>query len=203
MKGLLMKDLLWAKQQKKLLLILGILVVMYAVMDMLDMILGFIPLFLSLIFSKTILFDLDDRSSRFLFTLPFTRKQYVSEKYLLCIGVNTLSVLVVWAACFLLMNPAEKADLNTSALLVILTGIILISILIPAMVKYKQKSQFMLMAAALGLVLINLFLADPENGIMLPVLPEQWLLPLTALLALVLFAGSFWLSCHLMKKEEL
>lgn len=199
MKGLLMKDLLWAKQQKKLLLILGILVVM----DMLDMILGFIPLFLSLIFSKTILFDLDDRSSRFLFTLPFTRKQYVSEKYLLCIGVNTLSVLVVWAACFLLMNPAEKADLNTSALLVILTGIILISILIPAMVKYKQKSQFMLMAAALGLVLIYLFLADPENGIMLPVLPEQWLLPLTALLALVLFAGSFWLSCHLMKKEEL
>ena len=66
MKGLLMKDLLWTKQQRKLLLILVLLLVMYILMDMTSMIMGIFPLLMTIIISKTIIFDLDEGVSRIL-----------------------------------------------------------------------------------------------------------------------------------------
>lgn len=203
MKGLLMKDLLWTKQQRKLLLILVLLLVMYILMDMTSMIMGIFPLLMTIIISKTIIFDLDDRSSRFLFTLPFSRKQYVTEKFLLCIGTDALMVLIGLVASWIMLESSQKADLNETALTCLLSGIIVTSLLIPTMIRFKDKAQIILMTVTLALIIAFLFFFDPEGGGSLPQLPEAWIVPVLGISALVLLIGSFWLSCRLMEKEEL
>lgn len=204
MKGLFTKDLLWVKQQKKLLLILALLLVMYILMDMEGLVLVLFPPLLTIILGKTIVFDLDDRSSRFLFTLPFTRKQYVLEKYLLCIGADLILILAGWLIGLLRADSMGRAELNQNVIIAALFGILLVAVLIPMMMKFKEKAQIVLMASALALVIVYLFFFDPKGGgIALPELSMTLLMPLAWIAALVILGLSFWVSCLVMKKQEL
>ena len=109
MKGLALYDLTWLKGQKKLLMILTALTILYLVTD------GTMVLFLSVIFQmlllRTLEWNLRAENSRFLFTLPFTRRQYVQEKYLFILGstlVLTIGLYVVAIVC----QPDKMLELS-------------------------------------------------------------------------------------------
>ncbi|WP_300911450.1 ABC-2 transporter permease, partial [Faecalibaculum rodentium] len=109
MKGLALYDLTWLKGQKKLLMILTALTILYLVTD------GTMVLFLSVIFQmlllRTLEWNLRAENRRFLFTLPFTRRQYVQEKYLFILG-STLVLTIGLYILALAFHPNKMMELT-------------------------------------------------------------------------------------------
>ena len=93
MKGLLIKDLLLLKNQKRI-AVLMILVSLFLLFsqDNNGFIISYCTFIAAMLTLNTISYDEFHHGNQFLFTLPFLRKSYAKEKYLLCIG----SSLVIW-----------------------------------------------------------------------------------------------------------
>ena len=82
MKGLLIKDLMVLKGRKQMFIIVVFLTAMYGIMGLGAFAMQFLSLMGTTICLSTIAYDNMDNGTAFLFALPFTRKQYVAEKYL-------------------------------------------------------------------------------------------------------------------------
>lgn len=93
MKGLLMKDLCFMQQQKKMFLIpLVIFIPFYFTqgMDRATFVISYMTLFGGLFAITCLSYDDYDGSMAFLVTLPVTRKKYVSAKYIFGLGFSFL-----------------------------------------------------------------------------------------------------------------
>ena len=89
---------------------------------------------------STISYDSMDNGNRFLFTLPVSRKDYATEKYLFSCGFGVLSALITAIACRLLLlvraggMSADRLGMETlTCLLVIL---ILADLMVPLQIKF-------------------------------------------------------------------
>ena len=100
MKGLLLKDLLLLKNNKKLYAILVFFAVMYPMMGMGSFTITFLGMMGLIISISTMNYDEFDNGNSFLFSLAFTRNNYVAEKYILCIGGGILGALLGALVCF-------------------------------------------------------------------------------------------------------
>lgn len=94
MKALFLKDVLMLVKQKKTLLMMLILGLMYTVMDMGTFGVMFLGMMLMILATSTISYDEFDNGNAFLFSQPFTRKQYTIEKYILAIGGSAVGSLL-------------------------------------------------------------------------------------------------------------
>ncbi len=94
MKALFLKDVLMLVKQKKTLLMMLILGLMYTMMDMGTFGVMFLGMMLMILATSTISYDEFDNGNAFLFSQPFTRKQYTIEKYLLAIGGSAVGSLL-------------------------------------------------------------------------------------------------------------
>jgi len=83
MKGLLVKDLCLLKNQKKLIPIVVILAAWFTAFHMDSFAFTYMGLMATIIAIGTSSYDEYDRGFTYLFTLPFSRKTYVREKFLL------------------------------------------------------------------------------------------------------------------------
>ena len=93
MKGLLVKDLLLLKNQKRILILLLLVSVLFLYSaENAGFMITYCTFIASMLCVSTISYDEYHHGNQFLFTLPFLRKVYAREKYLLCIG----SSCVVW-----------------------------------------------------------------------------------------------------------
>lgn len=83
MKGLLIKDFILVTERKKMIvLMLALTIWMHFVLYNQIFIIGYMTFFLCFLGADTVNCDEDDNGCAFLFTLPFSRKEYVAEKYL-------------------------------------------------------------------------------------------------------------------------
>lgn len=198
MKGLLMMDWLTIKKMKQMLLIFVFLCLLYLVLDIGVFMVAFIPIVLTSIWISVSLSEYSSGNTQFLFTLPFDRKTFVTEKYLFCIG-SPLVLLMILSGIYLALKLDQGKDLlylmgGTAA------GILLLaSLMIPLTIKYRKNAQ-----NYRSIVMVIFILIFAGGG--------QWLSGLVEKIApyLVWFAAipfialgfSWWISLKLITREE-
>lgn len=94
MKGLFVKDMKLLFGQKRVLLVLLVQCVFFAVMGVGSFTVTMMGMLLLVLTTGTINYDEADNGYAFLLTLPFTRREYVLEKYLLGVTGGLLGVIV-------------------------------------------------------------------------------------------------------------
>ena len=165
MKGLLIKDFRLMKVQRNFwILILAIGIAMALFGNSPSAAIGFPTLILALFSFSSISYDEFDNGNAFLFSLPVTRKGYVVEKY--CFGL--ILGAGNWAAFSILIFLLEGIKKTTGymellmiSLLVLPLLFLMLSIMLPAILKFgSEKGRIVLIAV---FVLIGLLGAAVNN----------------------------------------
>ncbi len=176
MKGLLMKDFQLMKNQGKILIAIFVVNAAFGIFadGNSSFLTAYFTIFLALFTTSTISYDEYDSGYLFLFTLPISRKGYVTGKYVFGI----LSVLLAWCfgmavgtADFLRTTPNESlTDWFISGTLYIAVGVIFLSFTIPVRLKFEsEKARYANLIAIIAmLVIYTLIMGGIEY------LPEAW-----------------------------
>lgn len=160
MRGLLKKDfrLLW--KRKNYLLMIGIMAVLFsATMDG-YFIVFYVPMLCVLLTVSTISYDEFDNGYPFLMVLPITPRTYTIEKYVLAAitgAISFLFTIILLVAETLLQNqPIDMAVLMEKLVVFVPFYVTLISILVPAQLKFgSEKSRIViLLIAGIGLLTV-------------------------------------------------
>ncbi|MBQ6662392.1 MAG: ABC-2 transporter permease [Firmicutes bacterium] len=214
MKGLLTKDfMLLRNQSRTLLLLLACGIVMSLSFDN-EIVIMYLGIMGGMVAVGTLSYDEFDNGYSFLLTLPVTRKTYVREKYLFCVGCTIACALIGIAAALVItkvkggaageMPTAVDVLLTLAATLAVL--LIFMSLTIPFRLKYgAEKGRIVLYAFFIGIAaLIVLF--NRLGGGAADSLPES--LNLNLILGALLVIGiiaivvSEQAAEHIMAKKE-
>ena len=99
MKGLLLKDLLLLKNQKRILPLFLFVLIWMVMLGSASFAIPFLSMMAVILAQSSFSYDEIDHSNAFLFTLPFSGRTYVLEKYLfslLCVlSVEVLAVILI------------------------------------------------------------------------------------------------------------
>lgn len=161
MKGLLIKDFCLLKNQKRVLPIVLLLAVWFTVMHQDSFAFTFIGMMMTILAVGTHSYDEVNNGFTFLFTLPFSRRTYVKEKFVLT-GILLFLGMIVSFVCLLVAKLVEKVPFPVSevGLTVVLTvAVCLISaaVLIPVRIRYGSESGriiFMVVFGVMAMVLV-------------------------------------------------
>ena len=157
MKGLFIKDLLILKSRKQLFLVVGFLAIMYAFLGMHAFAMQFLGLLGASSVVSTLSYDFMDNGGTFLFALPFTRRQYLAEKYLISFGGGVVGIwigLLVVAAGVATGNPISGDELVTYLTVGVLIANFMVCFMIPLEIKFGAEQSRTAMFAVLACVLI-------------------------------------------------
>ena len=167
MKGLLLMDFKFLKRQRKFLLIVGLLVFVFLFnKDMSSFGVSYATMLFGIFAINSIYYDEANNGNAFLFTLPFSRKEYVFSKYLFgmimgggawilsnLIGIGYLSMVNTG------VNIAEWFSINVVYLILLL---VMLSFMFPIQFKFgMEKSRLvMIILFVLVFMLMNLLTGD-------------------------------------------
>ena len=167
MKGLLLMDFKFLKRQRKFLLIVGLLVFVFLFnKDMSSFGVSYATMLFGIFAINSIYYDEANNGNAFLFTLPFSRKEYVFSKYLFgmimgggawllssLIGIGYLSMANTG------INIAEWFAINVVYLILLL---VMLSFMFPIQFKFgMEKSRLvMIILFVLVFMLMNLLTGD-------------------------------------------
>ena len=159
MKGLWTKDIkLISSQQKSLLAIWLIAAAILITTDQISFAITYTSIITSMVGVSTITYDAFDNGNVFLFTLPFTRKEYAMEKYLFTLFLGALAaiggvllVIVVMMAKGTFSVNAE--EIVTTVLINIPILLIFQAIFLPVQLKYEGEKGRIAIIAAIGVVI--------------------------------------------------
>lgn len=165
MKGLITYDMAWLARQKNLLLVLLALVIFYLVSGNAVLLLSLMPALAVVILSKTITLFLRPEVSRFLFTLPFSRREFLREKYLMILG-GSLLISLVLALVTLGSGTLPAMECLTgfavSALFILLFG----SLLIPVTIKAGDDLQIWMFILSFGIAAVFIWASESLMGVL-------------------------------------
>lgn len=207
MKGLFISDLLWARQQKRLWVILGFLTVMYILMEMGGFLLAYSGLMISFLFQKSLALYLQGTTAAFYMTLPFSRRQFVLEKYLICTLLPVGVIALMSGLCLLLGYPAQTILVTVSVCIVLL--VVFSSVMIPLTIRFRDNASLYLMglAAVIGIIMAVVTLDGMEIDALQSGLdflfsfhPVLLIGGIVLILSLLLY-GSYCLSLHWMNRS--
>ncbi len=172
MKGLLIKDLCLLKGQKKILPVYLFLAIWFTAMHNDAFSLPFLMMMASILTVSTISYDEFDRSWAHLFTMPFDRRTYVLEKFVLG-GILAAASLVLSAGCMavrFLISPGEApADVGMLILLSACAGTAMIAVMVPIRIRFGGDRGRLVLFAVFGVIsLVPLLLSR-----VLPVTRDQ------------------------------
>lgn len=155
MKGLLVKDFRLLSNQKRFFwVILFITVTLLATGTEPYVIIGYGTLISTVFTISTIRYDEFNNGNAFLFTMPFTRKNYVTEKYLFGFLAGG-SVCIVLTVVTGIMTAQKNLQSNMvqwiiTAFAFLVVMLLMLSILIPLELKFgSEKSRIALMAVVI------------------------------------------------------
>ena len=211
MKGLLVKDLLLLKNQKKLILIILIFAVLYPVMGMEEFTLYMMGIMGLIAASSTLSYDEFENGDCFLFTLPFTRKEYVAEKYLLCL-CGIFVGLILGVASNLIISQVQGGAVEMEEILMLSLGAFLVfggatAFMLPVYFRFGVEKgrlpayivMFAIFAAS-SRILGEIQSSYPEMGLTLP--PKQVMFLGIFVIVSVLVLLSMAVSFRIMEKKE-
>lgn len=165
MKGLLVKDLAYLKQNKLLYAFLIIFGLAYSLFfDNPYFVLGYYSVFAGILTLGTLNYDDLNHGLSFIFTLPITRKKYIQEKYYL----GYLLSLTLCTAAFILSTVAQFKETQNFNFLdiewfslcfgsILLFSIMLTALLIPVQVKFGgEKGQYAMFVVFGGIAMLGI-----------------------------------------------
>ncbi|WP_297942383.1 ABC-2 transporter permease [uncultured Faecalibaculum sp.] len=206
MKGLLTYDGCWLFSQKQLLMILAGLMVLYAVIDLQNAGL-FLSVIVLMILIRSIEWNFQNSTARWLFTQPFTRRQFVLEKYLFVTGTSLLFSVVSFLF-YAALHLDAFTDLFSLWIGTLVYILVFSAILIPVTIRLKANRNLWILIFMFAMAgLLGAFVEQLQTGLVAAVVWIQGHLMLTVTIALlttvILFGLSVMISLRLMEKEEL
>lgn len=172
MKGLLIKDLKLIKNNMRNSVIMIILMAggMGAYMNNTTFLIVYLALVGTMFVSSTISYDEFDNGFSFLLSLPVTRRGYVAEKYIfgLCMGCSGWLIgTIISVTAGAVRQTMMPADTLMAALVLLPVDLILLSVMIPAYLKFGiEKSRFVMigvMALLAVLMIVGAKAAETMN----------------------------------------
>lgn len=168
MKGLLLKDLMILRNQKKTMLMILILGIAMALMMETMAIISYYVMLGCMLALGTIAYDEMENGFSFLFTLPVSRKTYVREKYIFMAGWVLICALAGVVLCGVLvaigLGKLENgwADISDYLFPMLAMAFLIIAVTVPLRIKYgSEKSRIVLyiiigIAVILGVAIVKL-----------------------------------------------
>ena len=165
MKGLLIKDFKYIKYQYHFFLLLFLIAIGISMFSKeSSFIIGYLSFITSLFVLTTISYDEFNNGYAFLFTLPFSRKEYIIEKYVFGLGVGSIGWLIATIIASILeittFHNMSILELWLSSLFVIDVLILLVSIMIPIQFKFGSEKGRIVLFAIIGCVFIVFYIIN-------------------------------------------
>ncbi len=216
MKGLFLKDFRYLLLQKSffgLILIIG-LALSLTMGDRYYFVLGYLTFMGSLLGFISITMDDQTNGMAFLFTLPISRKQYVTEKYLFSILVMLFSSGVSLAAVFLTRwikhYTTPPSDIIFTALGCCACLIFFLSLMLPLTLKFNEERARLAYLISLGafivaivpiITLINFLNTTHSFSLLWLISTEVWLMLGTFIILLCLVI-SYRISLRILEHRD-
>lgn len=138
MKGLLIKDYMLLKNQKSYFMTLFLtFTVISIVSKSFTMIITTVPIILSMFTLSTISYDEFDNGNDFLFTLPFSRNQYVISKYIF--GMSVGSMTSMFATILVYFIELKMGLFDNGLFEVMMAALCMLNIFLAVMVPIQLK----------------------------------------------------------------
>ena len=170
MKGLLVKDLCLLRNQKRLLPIFLILTAWFTVLHTDGFSFPFLGMMAVVLSMSTVSYDEVDRGMTHLFTLPFDRRTYVQEKYVLAAILLVCAVLLALISTLIRQLVAHDVDMDTvrfALFLALALGVVFISIMLPIRIRFggeKGMIIFYVVFAVIALLAVGIAKLLPKQA---------------------------------------
>ena len=218
MKGLLIKDFKLLKVQKNFfLLILCIAIVMELFSDSTSssFIIGFLSFVATLFTLSSISYDEFDNGNAFLFSLPITRKNYVTEKY----GFGMILGSCFWAFGTLIVilkevitNKYVSIDTVIAAFIILPIVFVVLAVMLPFQLKFGgEKGRIAIICTLVIVFLIGIIMTKIANAFNINLsFPFHQIATLNRAVLILAIIGftlvmlfiSYRISLSIMKKKE-
>lgn len=209
MLGLMRKDLcLLLQRSRALVIMVGVGVIIGFSTDG-GFLMGYLTMISAILSIGTISYDEFDNGYPFLLTLPVTRKNYVTAKYLFCLASNLAgwaAASVIFAGCCLVKGEGFRMAQLTEALAFLPVAGLMTAVMLPLQLKYgAEKSRLALavlagVVVALGYVGVKLFPGLPDS---LSGVSDAAFGAALVCLCIAALAVSFCCSLGIMNQKEL
>lgn len=159
MKGLPLKDLKLMLNQKKFFIMMLVIAIIIAFSsNNPSFVLGYMTFFISIIALSTINYDEFNNGYTFLFTLPFTKKDYTLEKYIL----TYLTAFISWifsmllsAILYIILDGSYNVrDGLIEGISTLMIFIIILSIMLPIKLKAGIEKSNIVQSLLMGIIFI-------------------------------------------------
>ncbi|MCI8638086.1 MAG: ABC-2 transporter permease [Coprococcus sp.] len=162
MKGLLIKDFMFFKNQKQLLGIALFMTVILMVSNRdASFAIGYGMVMLSTLVITSISYDKYEKGMSYLFTLPVSRKKYVQEKYVLAIMMLLLALAAIAVILTVVINM-KLVPVDMEELLLTLgacggMALLMDFIMIPLQLKFESERMQSIYIAVFGVVFVAIY----------------------------------------------
>lgn len=147
---------------------------------------------------------LTKNTAPFLFTLPFSRRQFVLEKYLFCMGASLL-VLLVSALLVGVLGKASWLEAGTVSLAVLCVLLIFQGLMIPLTLRYSENSMlyFLAMGGAMALLFGGVYVMDLDPAQISSFFLQNWAWIMAGVLAgaLIIWLVSIPISVRILDRQ--
>ncbi|MFJ8461858.1 ABC-2 transporter permease [Lysinibacillus xylanilyticus] len=202
MVNLILKDIII---QKNTIIIYIATIILYLLADV-------SPIYLGILYSVVFIvntFSVDDKGNAniLLNSLPYTRKEVVSSKYMGALIFTFVIIFIIYLGDFLL-NGKGEAFLWREILLIIGLVMVTTSFILPISYKFKSKHLVMILGALVGLYLVTITILLPNlHDILREVvrnflaLQEMQMYFVAILTTVILYIGSWLLSIRIYERK--
>lgn len=162
-KGLLIKDFNLMKNQKMFfIIVLLVFAVLLPTYDNPAFCVGYVTITFSFFTLSTLSYDEYENGAAYLFTLPVSRKDYVSEKYVFGFLISTLPCILTNVAFYLVAaakgNRTDITEYFFVTVMILLIAYLILALEIPLQLKFGQTKSRMAVMVSTGGIIIVIFL---------------------------------------------
>ncbi len=200
--NLILKDVLI---QKKIILFYIATIIIYLLAGVPSLIpLGF--LYSVIFILNAFAYDEKDNANMLLNSLPYTRKEIVSSKYIGSLIFTTIFVFMIYAGDFLING---NGGLFIWKEMLFIIGLVMVAISFMFPISYKFKTHYLLIALGvlLGIYMFTISLLVPINDILREIarkfltLQETQMYSIAIITTVILYIGSWLLSIRIYEKK--
>ena len=156
MKGLLVKDLRLLCSQSRFYVILLLVLILAGTSTDATFVAGYISIIFPMFAVSTISYDEYDNGNAFLFTLPFSRKEYVLSKYLfgllLCLFGTLLSTILIVVQNVFILGSLDLEAMISSQTGTMVSAVLILSFMFPLQFKFGSEKSRIALIAVVGIV---------------------------------------------------
>lgn len=212
MNGLIQKDICILKQRSRGLAIILAIGIVMAFSSEGSFVIGYLTMLSTILTISTVSYDEFDNGFAFLLTLPFTKKEYVIEKYLFCLSgciIGGAVSVVICVAGMMAKGKGFSFNIIEEAAAFIPIFAIMLSIMLPVQLKYGAEKSRLIIGGVLGAAFVTGYMVKelmPKNMQFIKCLSEISNTTAVIVIIIVSFLAllvSYMFSIHIMKKKEL